>query len=285
MKRSAQYAGSFYSSKPDELVHSITECFQSPFGPQKYVDQVEKISEISEAIPFFLVPHAGYMYSGPVAAWSFLELSKYIQPETVIIIGPNHTGLGSEIAIADDVEAWETPLGEVEINHDLINKITELSHIITKDDRAHSREHSIEVQLPFLQYIYKEPFKIIPISLLNQGMDSSIMLGEIISKACENENVTIIASSDFTHYEHHDKASKQDNQVLEKIVNLDIKGMYDIKYELNVSMCGYGPIAATIEAAKQMNRTKGKILAYATSGNVSGMKSQVVGYGAAMFHT
>ncbi len=282
MKRSAQYAGTFYSNKPEELIRSIKECFQSPFGPQKSIDQVEKTTE---PIPFFLAPHAGYMYSGPVAAWSFLELSKYEQPETVIVIGPNHTGLGSEIAIADDVSAWETPLGDVEINHELIDKITDLSHLITKDDRAHSREHSIEVQLPFLQFIYKEPIKFVPISLLNQGMDAAIMLGEIISKACENESVSVIASSDFTHYEHHDVASNQDNKVLEKIVNLDIKGMYDLKYELNVSMCGYGPIATTIEAAKRMNRTKGKILTYATSGDVSGMKDQVVGYGAAMFHT
>ncbi|MFW9851795.1 MAG: AmmeMemoRadiSam system protein B [Candidatus Thorarchaeota archaeon] len=282
MKRSAQYAGSFYSNKPDELIRSIKECFQNPFGPQKPLDQVEKKSD---PIPFFLVPHAGYMYSGPVAAWSFLELSKYAQPDTVIIIGPNHTGLGSEIAIADNVDSWETPLGELEINHELIEKLTDLSHIITKDDRAHSREHSIEVQLPFLQYIYKDPVKFIPITLLNQGMDAAIMLGEIISEACENESITVIASSDFTHYEHHDIASSQDNKVLEKIANLDIKGMYDLKYKLNVSMCGYGPIATTIEAAKRMNRTKGKILAYATSGDVSGMKSQVVGYGAAMFHT
>ena len=282
MKRSAKYAGSFYSSNPDELIRSIKECFQSPFGPQKSIDQVEKTTE---TIPFFLSPHAGYMYSGPVAAWSFLELSRYAKPETVIIIGPNHTGLGSEIAIADDVVSWETPLGEVEINKELIEKITDLSHIITKDDRAHSREHSIEIQLPFLQFIYEEPIKFVPISLLNQGMDTAIMLGELISKACENENITIIASSDFTHYEHHDVASDQDNKVLEKIANLDIKGMYDLKYKLNVSMCGYGPIAATIEAAKRMNRTKGKVLTYATSGDVSGMKAQVVGYGAAMFHT
>jgi AmmeMemoRadiSam system protein B len=282
MIRSAQYAGSFYANKPDELLGSINHCFKGPFGPQQLPEDVEKLDK---TIPFFLVPHAGYIYSGPVAAWSFLELSKYPHPDTIIILGPNHTGFGAEIGVPKDVNAWSTPLGDVEIDHAVIDKIVDASNHITKNDLSHAREHSIEVQLPFLQFALSEPFKLVPISLLNQGLDTSILLGEVLGEICSKENAVVIASSDFSHYESHDSAKNKDSKVLDAIEKLDIKTMYDTKYSLNVSMCGYGPIGATIEAAKKTNRTKSKILSYATSGDVSGMKQQVVGYAAATFHT
>jgi AmmeMemoRadiSam system protein B len=281
MKRSAQYAGSFYSNKPDDLLSSLNHCFKGPFGPQKLPEEVEKSKKIT---PYFLVPHAGYIYSGPVAAWSYLELSKYRNPDTIVILGPNHTGFGAEIGVPDKVNTWSTPLGDVEIDHIFIDKMLEISDHISRNDSSHAREHSIEVQLPFLQFVLSETFKLVPISLLNQGMDAAILLGEVLGKLCLDENAVIIASSDFSHYEAHKIAKNKDSQVLEAIENMDIKSMYDTKYNLNVSMCGYGPIGATIEAARKTNRTKGKLLTYATSGDVSGMKDQVVGYGAAAFY-
>ncbi|MHA2255800.1 MAG: AmmeMemoRadiSam system protein B [Candidatus Heimdallarchaeaceae archaeon] len=281
MIRSAQYAGSFYSNRSDDLLASINHCFKGPFGPQQLPEEVEKIEKL---IPFLLVPHAGYMYSGPVAAWSYLELSKYPHPDTVIILGPNHTGFGADIGVPKEVNAWSTPLGDVEIDHTLIDKMVNASNHISKNDHSHAREHSIEVQLPFLQFALSEPFKLVPISLMNQGLDAAILLGEVISDICSNENVVVIASSDFSHYESQESAKNKDSKVLDAIEKLDIKAMYDTKYSLNVSMCGHGPIGATIEAAKKTNRTKSKILSYATSGDVSGMKGQVVGYGAAAFY-
>ncbi|MCG3215716.1 MAG: AmmeMemoRadiSam system protein B [Candidatus Heimdallarchaeota archaeon] len=281
MIRPAHYAGSFYKRNADKLVESIEESFMSSLGPQALPSEESKIDE---TIPFLLVPHAGYMYSGPVAAWSYLELSKYKQPGTIIIFGPNHTGMGAEIGVPDKVEAWETPLGNVQINNELIDKIVESSGKISRNDNSHAREHSIEVQLPFLQYVMQEKFQFVPISLLNQSLDSSIMLGEVISKACSEEDVIVIASSDFTHFMTHEEATKQDKQVLDAIEKMETKEMYDIKYRLNVSMCGHGPIAATMEAAKKMGRTKAEILKYATSGDASGDKRQVVGYGAAKFY-
>ena len=281
MIRSAQYAGSFYANKQDDLLSSLNHCFKGPFGPQNLPDEVEKSNEKT---PFFLVPHAGYIYSGPVAAWSYLELSKYRNPDTIVILGPNHTGFGAEIGVPDKVNAWSTPLGDVEIDHIFIDKMLERSSHISRNDMSHAREHSIEVQLPFLQFIQSEPFKLVPISLLNQGMDAAILLGEVLGEICLNENTVVIASSDFSHYEAHKIAKNKDSQVLEAIENMDIKSMYDTKYNLNVSMCGHGPIGATIEAARKTNRTKGKLLSYATSGDVSGMKNQVVGYGAAAFY-
>ena len=281
MIRSAQYAGSFYDNRPDVLLTSLNNCFKGPFGPQQLPDDVEKIEK---PIPFFLAPHAGYIYSGPVAAWSYLELSKYPHPETVIILGPNHTGFGAEIGVPKEVKTWSTPFGDVEIDHDLIDKMVNASNHISKNDLSHAREHSIEVQLPFLQFVLTEPFKLVPISLLNQGLDAAMLLGEVISEVCKDENIVVIASSDFSHYESHETAKDKDTKVLEAIEKMDVKAMYDTKYNLNVSMCGYGPVGATIEAALKTNRTKCKILSYATSGDVSGMKRQVVGYGAAAFY-
>ncbi|NPD88470.1 MAG: AmmeMemoRadiSam system protein B [Asgard group archaeon] len=281
MIRSAQYAGSFYANRPDDLLASLKHCFKGPFGPQKLPEDVEKIEKLA---PFLLVPHAGYIYSGPVAAWSYLELSKFTHPDTVIILGPNHTGFGAEIGVPKEVSVWSTPFGDVEIDHTIIDKMVNISKHISKNDLSHAREHSIEVQLPFLQFVLSEPFKLVPISLLNQGLDTAILLGEILSDICLNENVVVIASSDFSHYESHEIAKSKDSKVLKAIEKLDIKEMYDTKYSQNVSMCGHGPIGATIEAAKKTNRTKSKILSYATSGDVSGMKNQVVGYSAAAFY-
>ena len=161
MIRKAMYAGSFYAGRKNNLIESIEDCFHSPFGPKNMPG--EKIFSETQS-PYFLVPHAGYIYSGPVAACSYLELSKYKSPDTVIIFGPNHTGMGSEISVPEKIEAWETPLGQVRINHDLIDKLTDLNSHIRKNDVSHVKEHSIEVQLPFLQYILDEPFEIIPIA-------------------------------------------------------------------------------------------------------------------------
>ena len=234
--------------------------------------------------PFVVSPHAGYIYSGPTAAWSYLELSKYEKPEIVVILGPNHWGIGPDVAVPRKVEAWETPFGTVELDYEYIQRIEELSNIISESDDAHAREHSIEVQLPFLQYIYGSDFKLVPIVLKNQSMDMSILLGEILAKAAAGKKIVFVASSDLTHYEPDEYAKEKDRKVLEAIEKMDLGAMYKIKYDLNVSMCGYGAIGTTIEVARRLQRAKGKILNYTTSGDTSGMKSQVVGYGSVAFY-
>lgn len=281
MKRQAVYAGSFYDGREKNLIESIENCFKNDLGPESLPEGVQYPDS---PIPYFLVPHAGFMYSGPIAASSFFEMSKYKSPETVVIIGPNHTGFGADIGVPDKMTEWETPLGSVKINHEFIDKLMELNSQVRKNDSSHAREHSIEVQLPFLQYILSEPFQLVPIAMMNQSYDSSLLLGETLAKLIQNENTVVIASSDFTHFETHDNAKKKDNQVLDAIGKMDAKSMYEIKFKLNVSMCGYGPIAATLEAAKQTNRINSKILNYATSGDVSGDRNRVVGYGSAMFY-
>lgn len=281
--RKPAVAGQFYPRSYNSLLEMIEEkCFKSKFGPGKLPKEIGE--HISEKQPFVVVPHAGYIYSGPTAAWSYLELSKYEKPEIVVVLGPNHWGFGPDVAVPRKVEAWETPLGVVELDHEFIQRVEELSHVIGASDDAHAREHSIEVQLPFLQYIYGNDFKFVPIALKNQSMDMSILLGEILAKAAAGKNVVIVASSDLTHYEPHEYAKEKDYKVLKTIEKMNLEDMYTIKYELNISMCGYGAIGTTIEAAKRLHRTKGKILSYSTSGDTSGMKNQVVGYGSVAFY-
>jgi AmmeMemoRadiSam system protein B len=281
MIRRPVYAGSFYKSSPETLQKSIEACFKDSLGPGKLP---KKAAETEEIAPYFLVPHAGHMYSGPVAASSYIELSKYKKPDTIVILGPNHTGMGSEIAVPDRVEGWETPLGTMEIDQEFIEKLLDDCSLVKKNDMSHDREHSIEVQLPFIQYLYDEPPALVPIALLNQSYDASMYVGEIVGKLAKDENIIVLASSDFTHFESHDTAKRKDTSVLDAIEKMDPKSMYDIKYSDNVSMCGHGPIAATIEASKQTGRDKCRVLNYATSGDVSGDRSQVVGYGAAVFY-
>ena len=281
MRRKAFNAGRFYDGREKHLIDSLEKSFKSNLGPETLP---EGITHSNLPTPFFLVPHAGYVYSGPVAASSYLEMSKYKPPETVVIFGPNHYGAGAEISVPDQLTEWETPLGTVNVNQNFVDELIALDSQVRKSDPAHIQEHSIEIQLPFLQYILKEPFQIVPITMMNQGYDSSMLLGETVAKLIKDENIVVIASSDFTHYESHESAKRKDGQVLDAIKKMDAKTMYDVKYNLHVTMCGYGPIAATLEAAKQTGRENSKILNYATSGDVSGDRSQVVGYASAMFY-
>ncbi|MCG3260284.1 MAG: AmmeMemoRadiSam system protein B, partial [Candidatus Heimdallarchaeota archaeon] len=178
MIRRAIYAGSFYKSNPDTLIKSIEACFMNSLGPEKLP---KRITETEETPPFFLVPHAGHMYSGSVAASSFLELSKYKKPDTIVILGPNHTGMGSEIAVPE-VEGWESPLGIMKIDQEFVDKLIDKCSLVTKNDMSHSREHSIEVQLPFI--IKQNPAaKFVPISMFNYSLKSIDNLADAIVKA------------------------------------------------------------------------------------------------------
>ncbi len=237
---------------------------------------LEKTLPRAEELPVLgaVVPHAGYMYSGPVAAEVFARLPKR---DTYVILGPNHHGLGAPIALSRD--SWRTPLGVVQPDLALAEALA--GTIIDQDEVAHVREHSIEVQIPFLQARFKE-FKILPIAMGLQDEETAVEVGKELGGAISrlNRNCTIIASSDFTHYEPQEVARKVDAQLIEAILNMDVSELYSRVYRYNATACGYGPIAATITAARALGATSGKLLRYATSGDVTADYSQVVGYGA-----
>lgn len=257
-------AGQFYSSHPDSLKEELDEAFAGKAGTD---------------MPVFgaVSPHAGYIYSGSVAAEVYAHLSP---KDTYVLIGPNHHGLGLPVALSR--ESWMTPLGVVDCDLEMADALGD--SIIETDESAHLYEHSLEVQIPFLQYRFTD-FKILPICMGLQDEETAVEVGEAVGNAIQDlgRDCTIIASSDFTHYEPQEEASRKDSMAIEAILKMDVPKIYKRVYELNLSACGYGPIAATITASKILGASSGQLLRYATSGDVVGDYSQVVGYGAIIF--
>lgn len=272
-------AGTFYEANPQRLKQQIESCFLHKLGPGS-LPKVEN-SPITDLVGV-LCPHAGYAYSGPVAAHSYSYLAARGKPDTVVIFGPNHTGLGSGLAAAEG-GFWKTPFGEVEVDSDTINDIAHNSEIVDLDDSAHVAEHSIEVQIPFLQYLYESEFKLAPICFLMQDITSSVEVGEAVAKALRGKNAVIIASSDMSHYESQELAKRKDKLVTDAVEALDQKRLYNVIESNDISACGYGPIAALIAASKFIGAKEAKLLCYKTSGDVTSDYSAVVGYAAAAF--
>jgi AmmeMemoRadiSam system protein B len=268
--RKAAVSGMFYAGTARELEEQIEWCYKHELGPG-VIPRVN--SKGPRDIVAIVVPHAGYYYSGPVAAHAYKELADDGIFDTAVILGPNHTGYGYPVSLwaGDD---WNTPLGEVEINKELARRL--LGKVIKADETAHIHEHSVEVQLPWLQYLYKK-LKIVPIIMMAQDLQTARIVGKAIAQA--GDNLIIIASSDFTHYEPPSVAMEKDESVIEAIVALDEEELYKRCEALDCTMCGYGPVASAIVAAKEMKAKRASLLKYATSGDTSGDFSRVVGYG------
>ena len=230
-----------------------------------------------------ICPHAGYMYSGPIAAHSYYRLASDGKPNTIILLGPNHTNYGSGIAL-DSSDFWRTPLGDVEIDHKLVNQIICNSSFIDIDNSSHKYEHSIEVQLPFLQYLYgSTSFKIVPISFMMQDLALSQEVGKVIATLIEKKNLLVIASSDMSHYETQKTAQRNDRLAIKSIESMDISKFYSTIVNEKISLCGYGPIATLITIAKIVQTKPPKLLCYKTSGDITGDYSSTVGYASLCF--
>lgn len=274
--RTPAVAGMFYPKEKDELKTVIRDCFLHSFGPGKVPPTAN-----DENILGVICPHAGYMYSGPVATNSFYSISSQ-KPELVIIVGPNHWGIGCGVAAMKEGQ-WQTPLGNVEVDTESAIQINKITKVIELDFFSHTRDHSLEVQVPILQEVYSHKFKILPIILINQDYRTAKEVGSAIAKIANTKKTMIVGSSDFTHYEENSYAHKQDTALIEPILDLDVEGFYRILQENQVSACGYGAIASTMVACKELGAKKGKLLKYATSGDVIGDKSSVVGYASIVF--
>jgi len=272
-------AGSFYAGDAESLRTQIEKCFLHEFGPGK-LPKVE-MSGVRKVVGL-VCPHAGYMYSGPVAANAYNELALDGKPDTVVVLGPNHTGYGSALALMDE-GVWQTPLGDVEIDTLVAHELVRETGLIDVDELAHRFEHSIEVQLPFLQYLYGDRFKFVPVCFQLQDYVSAEEIGNALVEVLAERNAVVIASSDFTHYEPQTSAEKKDLAALEAVQAMDAKNFVSIIEERNVTACGYGPIATTITAAKGLLAKEAKLLRYKTSGDITGDKSSVVGYAAVSF--
>ena len=272
--REPAVAGTFYEGTKEALRQQIEDCYTHSLGPGR----VPGLALKGEGRILGLVsPHAGYVYSGPVAARGFYETVTKELPEVVVILGPNHRGFGAAVAIAEK-DTWKTPLGETRIDKELAEEIVGLSSLIQADEKAHEREHSLEVQLPFLQYSYKESFKILPICMMEQDEATSREIGEVLSKVLKEKNSLIIASTDFTHYQPKEIAERQDKKALEAILSLDPKNLNKAVSRYRISMCGPGPVMAMLVATSLLGAKKARLLKYATSGDITGDYEAVVGY-------
>jgi hypothetical protein len=273
-------ADAFYAGTRAELIEQITGCFTHRFGPGSVptvaINGPRKVVGI-------VSPHAGYVYSGPVAANGYSKLAADGLPSTFIILGPNHTGSGSGVSIQTD-GAWETPLGIAEIDTDLAAKIQKSSGIIDIDETAHRNEHSIEVQLPFLQFLYKDSAKFVPICMMMQDQATCRDVAKSIVQETAGRNVAVIASSDFTHYESQDVANRKDRGAIDAILKLDDEQLNELGESSRVTMCGYGPITTLMVISKLLSGVQPELLGYRTSGDITGDKSAVVGYSSLVFN-
>ncbi len=262
-------SGIFYPADKESLLSSIKDCFLHQYGPRT-------LPPIKEDKKFFaiIVPHAAYTYSGPIAANSYYYASS-LKPDLIVIIGPNHYGLGSGIASMKGI--WESPLGTIEVDDEAVDKVVEISKIVDIDSYAHSKDHCLEVQLPFLQFIY-DNFKILPILLWMQDKQTAEDIGEALAEIAKTKNTLLIASSDFTHYEPNDVAHKKDAELIRCIEDLDLLKYYTVLERLNITACGYGAMASIIHASKLLGAEKARLIRYATSGDIAGNKDSVVGY-------
>jgi len=277
MIRQPVVAGRFYNGTWDSLTRQIEQCFLAPLGPGK-LPAGEPTSE-SQLIAL-VSPHAGYMCSGFAAAHGFARLAEGPRPEAAVILGVNHTGLGAPIAV-DTCEGWHTPLGDLPVDKTLADRIVELG-AAEPDPIAHRGEHSIEVQLPFLQYIWPRlPFVSIVMGLSPSGRktrEQIAALGRAMAEACKGRRVVFIASTDMTHYEPHEIASRRDEMAIRPILDLDPDALLDTVVEQGITMCGVVPTATVLHAARALGAETGELLKYHTSGDAIGDMSQVVGY-------
>lgn len=277
--RRPNVASQFYEGNAEALRAQITSCFLHPLGPKK-LPQVNFHSHPRKIVGL-ICPHAGYMYSGPVAASAFYELAVDGKPDTVVLLGPNHTGYGSGLALMRE-GFWRTPLGDVELDSGLADTILHETSIVDVDETAHRYEHSIEVQLPFLQFLYGNAFKIVPICFLMQDYDSAVEVGRALVEALDSKNALVIASSDMTHYEPSKTAAAKDQAALKAVTDVDAKRFYQTVETQNITACGYAPITSLITYAVGVC-AKAQLLSYHNSGDVTCDHSSVVGYAAVKF--
>ncbi|MBV8049721.1 MAG: AmmeMemoRadiSam system protein B [Acidobacteriaceae bacterium] len=254
-------AGRFYPAERASLIQDL-ESYLSP-------------SETRKPAIGCIVPHAGYIYSGPVAGAVYANIDV---PERCIILCPNHTGRGRPLAIMSS-GAWQTPLGSAKIDSDLAAKLKTQFPLLSEDSDAHRSEHAVEVQLPFLQK-QQSQLNFVPIALGVRDFEILKALGEVLAKVLrsEDEPVLMIASSDMNHYESDAVTRIKDNKAIERILGLDTRGLYDVVTQQDVSMCGFGPAIVMLTAAKHMGAASAELVKYATSGDVSGDRDMVVGY-------
>jgi len=262
MQRKAAVAGSFYPASAAELRRTISRMILPKEHKEKAVAAIS--------------PHAGYVYSGPVAGalFSVIEI-----PDLVVLLAPSHRPIRPTFALMAEGE-WETPLGALPIATDLAGRILASSKYVRDDPAAHLQEHSLEVQLPFLQF-FRPEFSIVPISISYLATFEQLEdLGLAVARAIRESRreALLIASTDMSHYISQEAAREKDFLAIQKVLDLDPKGLFDVVRREDISMCGFQPTSSVLVAAKDLGAKKAELIKYATSGDQTGDYREVVGY-------
>lgn len=261
MKRSPAVAGRFYPADPRSLLDEVRSHVETPERKARAIGIVS--------------PHAGFMYSGDVAGavYSRIEI-----PETLVILGPNHTGHGKPVSLMAEGK-WSMPLGDVAVDAELAQVLLRASPLIHNDASAHLYEHSLETQLPFIQYFRKD-FRFVPLCLKRLSLTDCREVGQAIVSAAQEMTraVLIVASSDMTHYESHASAARKDRQCIDRILERDAEGLYETVRRNDFSMCGVNPVTVMLMACNDLGAQHAELVKYMTSGEVSGDMERVVGY-------
>jgi len=269
MLRLPAVAGQFYPANPKELTHLIQKFTAPEAGTAKI------------RVRACMVPHAGYIYSGGVAGAVF---SRIQLPRKIVVVGVRHSPPGAELAILSE-GAWRTPLGDAPLDEPLARMLKESCARLREDVVAHQREHSLEVEIPFLQ-VLDPGFTFVPVAVGTLRFSELRELGlglALVLQESEDE-ILIVTSSDMNHYEDDETTRIKDEKAIEKLKALDAQGLYDVCREQRISMCGLGPAIATLTAMKAIGAERGELVRYATSGDVSGDRDAVVGYAGMIFH-
>jgi len=266
MIREPVVAGQFYSGDPRTLRRMV----------DSYLSGTHPLIEARAVVS----PHAGYIYSGGVAGAVF---SSVVLPKRFILLGPNHTGKGGALSLAPEGE-WRTPLGPVPVDAELNRRLTEECPELRVDPKAHAREHSLEVQLPFLQALAGE-FSFSAICVGTADFAALESLGHAVGRVVRGlaEPVLIVASSDMNHYEPAETGKRKDQLAIERMLEVDAKGLYRVVRERDISMCGFAPTVAALTAVRELGAKSGRLIRYANSGDVSGEYGSVVGYAGLAF--
>ena len=268
MLRLPAVAGQFYPADPRELTHLIRKFTAPEPGASK------------ASVSGCLVPHAGYIYSGGIAGAVF---SRIIFPRRVLVLGVRHSPMGENLAILSE-GAWRTPLGDVPVDELLAQTVRTACPGLREDSVAHSREHSLEVELPFLQ-VLDPGFSFVPVAVGTLRFDDLQALGMGLAQVLKEsrEEILMLASSDMNHYEPDEITRLKDTRAIERLEAVDAGGLYEVCRKEKISMCGLGPAVAMLTAMKELGVKVGEVVAYATSGDVNGDRKSVVGYAGMIF--
>lgn len=261
MIRKPAVAGQFYPGSKETLRKAVREYLSVDAKPKQVMG--------------LAAPHAGYIYSGPTAGKTYARAAI---PKKCIVLAPSHTGVGAKAAIMLE-GAWETPLGNIPIDMELAKSLLDNCSLLTEDSLAHVSEHSLEVQLPFLQMLQPE-LLFVPICLQHIAFESCLAMGKAVAKTImeSGDEILIVASTDMNHFENQETTLKKDALAIEKVTALDPEGLLKVCSKEAITMCGVIPTAVMLVACKELGATKAELVNHSTSGDILGDYDSVVGY-------